>query len=71
MVALAAVQTLGTTALLSAYDKGNVSVISPLQQTAIPLTTVLGILILKEDRYLAHKIAATLVCFLGVLLLVR
>ncbi|HSX52836.1 MAG TPA: DMT family transporter [Patescibacteria group bacterium] len=56
--------------LLTAYQRGNVSLIAPLQQTTIILTILLAVLFLKEHKHLWRKGLAAAVCFIGVLLIV-
>ncbi len=56
--------------LLLAYQRGNVSLVAPLQQTTIIVTIILAVIFLHERSRLWLKTAAATICFLGVLLIV-
>jgi uncharacterized membrane protein len=56
--------------ILMAYKEGNASLIAPLQQASIVTTVLLAIVFLHERNRLWRKVAATALCFLGVLLIV-
>jgi uncharacterized membrane protein len=57
-------------AMLAAYQKGRVSTVSPLMQTSLIVTVILGVVFLKERNRLWQKSLAALICFLGVVLIV-
>lgn len=62
--------TLGMLALFYSYQAGGkASIIGPLSASKIIITTILGILILKERSYLANKLFGAVITLLGVILL--
>lgn len=56
--------------LLLAFQRGNVSLVAPLQQTTIIITTVLAVIFLHERNRLWLKFTAAIICFLGISLIV-
>lgn len=70
MLSLAFIGGVASVASLFAYRDGNVNLIAILQQTAVIVSTILGIIFLHERQRLWQKIAAAAICFLGVLLLI-
>lgn len=56
--------------LITAFQKGNVSLIAPLQQSSLILTIILAVIFLGEKDRIWHKTAAAVVCFVGILLIV-
>jgi bacterial/archaeal transporter family protein len=57
--------------IFEAYKRGGqVSIISPIQQSALILTVISSYFLLKEKDRLANKIIGTILTFMGVLLLV-
>ncbi|MBU0535236.1 MAG: DMT family transporter [Patescibacteria group bacterium] len=57
--------------IFSAYKLGGpASVISPIQQTSIIFTVIMGYLFLKERDRMPNKIIGTILAFVGVLLLI-
>lgn len=56
--------------LLLAYQKANVSLVAPSQQSSIIITMLLAVIFLHERTHLWRKICASLLCFIGVLLIV-
>lgn len=71
MVLLAVFYSIGSTAMLFAYKYGTLTLVSPLRQTGIIVTTLLALLLLVQERNrIAIKITAACVSFAGVVLLV-
>lgn len=70
MLILALVWAFDNLASLAAYKTGTVAVVAPLLQTSVVLSVIISIIFLKERTNLKQKIAASVVCFIGVLLLV-
>lgn len=70
MLVLGVVWAVDNLASLAAYQRGNVSVIAPLLQTSAILSVIIAIIFLGERRRLRWKIAASVVCFAGVLVLI-
>jgi drug/metabolite transporter (DMT)-like permease len=66
MLTLAVVWAIGNLASLAAYKGGNVSTIAPLLQTSAILSVLVSIVFLHERSRLRWKIAASVVCFVGV-----
>lgn len=57
--------------IFEAYKRGGqVSIISPIQQSALILTVITSYFILKEKDRMANKIIGTILTFIGVLLLI-
>lgn len=68
---LAIFYAIGSVAMLFAYKEGTFSIVSPLRQTGIIVTTLLALLLLPAERtHIARKMAAAAVCLAGVLLVV-
>ncbi|MBL8159623.1 DMT family transporter [Candidatus Saccharibacteria bacterium] len=62
---------LGSLAMLYAYKEGTFTVVTPLRQTGIIVTTLLALAFLPVERNrIARKIAAAIICLTGVLLIV-
>ncbi len=70
MLLLGILYSISALAILMAFKHGNAALIAPLQQTSIITTVVLAIIFLKERNRLWQKVFATLICFIGVLLVV-
>lgn len=71
MVLLAAFYSIGSLAMLLAYKYGTLTLVSPLRQTGIIVTTLLALALLKSERNrIGKKVAAALISFVGVVLLV-
>lgn len=70
MTLLGVLFSISAVTLLTAYQKGNVSLVAPLQQTSIIVTILLAVIFLHERTRLWQKSLAALVCFIGVLLIV-
>lgn len=71
LLVLAAFYGIGSLAMLYAYNQGALSVISPLRQTGIIVTTILALMFISAERHnIQRKIAAALICFAGVVLLI-
>lgn len=61
----------GSIALLEAYKTGTFSLVSPLRQTGVIVTGILALLLLRSERVgIPRKIIASVVCTVGVVLLV-
>jgi drug/metabolite transporter (DMT)-like permease len=62
---------IGSLTMLFAYKEGTFTVISPLRQTSIIITTLLALLFLSQERNrVGWKLLAAAVCFTGVILVV-
>ncbi len=70
MILLGVFFSISAVTLLTAYQRGNVSLIAPLQQTTIIVTILLAVIFLHERKRLWVKTAAAAICFVGVLLIV-
>ena len=63
---------LGNVAMMYAYKLGPFTLVAPLRQSGILLTTVLAFLFLRDERTdVVRKLIAAVICTLGVILLVR
>lgn len=71
MLLLALFYAIGSTAMLFAYKYGTLTLVSPLRQTSIVVTTLLALLLLKPERNrIAIKLIAAVVSCAGVVLIV-
>jgi drug/metabolite transporter (DMT)-like permease len=70
MLVLAVVWATDNLASLAAYQRTNVSVVAPLLQTSVILSVLVAVIFLKERNRLRWKIAASVVCFVGAVLLI-
>jgi drug/metabolite transporter (DMT)-like permease len=70
MLILAVVWAVDNLASLAAYQHGKVSMIAPLLQTSAILSVLVAIIFLGERSRLRWKIAASVVCFIGVVLII-
>lgn len=70
MLLLGIIFSISSLASLLAYRDGNVNLVAALQQTGIIVTTLLGIIFLKERSKLFRKSIAAILCFIAVLLIV-
>jgi drug/metabolite transporter (DMT)-like permease len=70
MLILAVVWAIDNLASLAAYQRGSVSIIAPLLQTSAILSVIIAIIFLGERKRLHWKIAAAVVCFVGVALII-
>jgi drug/metabolite transporter (DMT)-like permease len=71
MLLLGVFYAIGSVAMLYAYRSGTLSVVSPLRQTSIIVTTVLALALLSSERVkIRRKVLASVICMAGVLLLV-
>lgn len=71
LLATSVLYGLGTIAMTYAYIDGPLSLVAPVRQSGIVVTTLLAfILIRQERRDITRKITAAFVCFLGVVLTV-
>jgi len=62
---------IGSLTMLFAYKEGTFSIVTPLRQTSIIVTTLLALIFLaKERNRIGIKLLAAIVCFIGVLLIV-
>lgn len=62
---------IGSLAMIFAYKYGEFSIVTPLRQTSIIITVLFALLLLSSERNrIATKIAAAVVCFVGVALIV-
>jgi drug/metabolite transporter (DMT)-like permease len=55
---------------LTAFKRGSVSLVAPLLQTSIIVTTLLAVVFLHERKRLWTKAVAAIACFIGVVLIV-
>ncbi len=70
MLAGAAVYAVGTVAMNYAYIEGPFSLVAPIRQSGIILTTILAVWLLRQERVdVSRKLTAAAICTLGVLLL--
>ncbi len=70
MLILAVVWAVDNLASLAAYQRGSASVIAPLLQTSAILSVLVAIIFLHERSRLRWKIAASVVCCMGVVLII-
>jgi drug/metabolite transporter (DMT)-like permease len=71
LVVLAFFYGCGSLAMLYAYKEGSLTVISPLRQTGIIVTTFLALLFISSERHdIGRKLFAAMICFVGVVMLV-
>lgn len=71
MLLLGIFYAIGSVAMLYAYKTGTFSLVSPLRQSGIIVTVILALLLLSPERVrIKRKILASLVCTVGVVLLV-
>lgn len=70
MLILGVVWAVDNLAAMAAYQRGNVTIVAPLIQTSAILSVVISIIFLHERSRLRMKIAASIVCFLGVIVLI-
>ena len=71
MLILGVVFSICNVALMKAYQSGKASLVAPLQQTSLVVTILLAVIFLGERTRLWQKSVADIVCFIGVLLIVR
>ena len=68
---LCVLYAIGSLTMLYAYRDGSLSVITPLRQSGIIITTLLAILLIAGERnQIKRKLGAAAFCFIGVLLMV-
>lgn len=61
----------GSLTMLLAYKEGDFAIVTPLRQTAIVVTVILALLLLKNERNrVGIKMLSSIVCFIGVVLIV-
>lgn len=70
MLLLCFIFSISGVTLLQAYQSGNISLVAPLRQTGVIVTLLLGVVFLQEHENLRRKFLASLVCFIGALLVV-
>lgn len=71
LLLLAIFYAIGSLAMLFAYKEGTFSTVTPLRQTSIIVTVLLALLFLSKERTRVRtKLAAALVSFIGVVLIV-
>lgn len=62
---------IGSLAMLYAYKEGAFSIVTPLRQSSIIITTLLALLFISGERNrVKRKICAAVLCFIGVVLIV-
>ncbi|OGL30446.1 hypothetical protein A3F37_01045 [Candidatus Saccharibacteria bacterium RIFCSPHIGHO2_12_FULL_41_12] len=69
MVLLGLFFSVASVSLLTAYNRGDVSAVAPINQTAIVITTLLAVIFLRERDHLPKKILSATICFIGALLI--
>ncbi|HSX07543.1 MAG TPA: EamA family transporter [Candidatus Saccharimonadales bacterium] len=69
LAVLAIVWAVDNLASLGAYKAGTVSIVAPILQSSVILSVLIAIIFLHERSHLKRKVAASVVCFFGVLLL--
>lgn len=68
---LTAFYAIGSLAMLYAYKEGTFSIVTPLRQSSIIITTLLALLFISSERSrVKRKIGAAALCFIGVVLIV-
>jgi len=71
LVLLGVLYGIGSLTMLFAYKEGTFTIVSPLRQTGIIVTTLLALLFLAQERNrIGRKLLAATVCFAGVLLII-
>lgn len=70
LAVLGIIFSISAVTLMQAYKTGNVSLVAPLRQTGIILTLLLAIVFLHERTDIARKVIASLICFVGVVLII-
>lgn len=71
IIVLAIFYAVGSTAMLFAYKYGSLTIVSPLRQTGIIVTTLLALAVLESERVnIPKKIAAAVISSIGVVLIV-
>jgi drug/metabolite transporter (DMT)-like permease len=71
MLLLGIFYSIGSASMLLAYKYGNLTLVSPLRQTGIIVTTILAILLIKDERNrIIIKSIAAIISFIGVVLLI-
>lgn len=71
LVLLGILYAIGSLAMLFAYREGAFSIVTPLRQTSIIVTVLLALIFLpKEKNRINLKLAAAVICFVGVVLIV-
>lgn len=71
LVVLSVFYAIGSVAMLYAYKEGTFSVVTPLRQSSIIITTLFAFIFIRSDRVdIGRKILAAALCFIGVLLIV-
>jgi drug/metabolite transporter (DMT)-like permease len=62
---------IGSLTMLFAYRKGLFSVVTPVRQSSIIITTLLALLLLPSERdRITRKVLAAIACFAGVVMIV-
>jgi drug/metabolite transporter (DMT)-like permease len=62
---------IGSLAMLYAYREGTFSVVTPLRQSSIIITTLLALLLISSERTrITRKIIAAALCFIGVIMII-
>lgn len=68
---LTVLYAIGSLAMLYAYREGTFSIVTPLRQSSIIITTLLALLFISSERSrVKRKIGAAVLCFVGVVLIV-
>jgi drug/metabolite transporter (DMT)-like permease len=71
LIVLTILYAIGSLAMLYAYREGTFSVVTPLRQSAIILTTLLALLFISSERTrVTRKLIAAALCFIGVAMIV-
>lgn len=71
MLILGVVWAVDNLASLAAFQRGNVSIVAPLLQASTILSVIVAIIFLHERSRIKSKIVASLICFVGVAILIR
>lgn len=71
LIVLTIFYAIGSLAMLYAYKEGTFSVVTPLRQSSIIITTLLALLFISSERTrVKRKLIAAALCFIGVVMIV-
>lgn len=71
LLVLTVLYAIGSLAMLFAYKEGTFSIVTPLRQSSIIITTLLALLFITSERVrVQRKLVAAALCFIGVVMIV-
>lgn len=71
LIVLTVFYAIGSLAMLYAYKEGAFSIVTPLRQSSIIITTLLALLVITSERMrVKRKLIAAALCFIGVVMIV-